>query len=398
MNDKQPIVLEEYKVIQIPEDQISEEIGNSLWEKFKERISIVPPSFKNNRTWELTSLGWVGFLPFSEDLNFYLKPKVSLKNLFGMWEYAYRLKSIEFLPDLFQSESLQEFYEHLASILAKKILDRGRKGFYRTYISQAEDLSFIRGRLNVNRMINKPWVVKPHCNYQENTADVDENKLLTWTLNSILRSGYCKKDEVLSTIRHSYRNIGHITTLEPFTPLDCVGRTYNRLNQDYEPLHALSRFFLENSGPSYEMGERNMLPFMVNMARLFELFVAEWLIAHLPEKYELVKQESVKFGQSGDITFLIDLVILEKETEKPLCVLDTKYKTPSAPSPDDIAQIYFYAGLKNSKEGILIYPAYLTQPLDTSIDGTRIRSTTFLLEGDLEAAGQRFLAAILPEE
>ncbi|MBW6475295.1 MAG: McrC family protein [Anaerolineaceae bacterium] len=397
MDNSLPIILEEYKTIQIPENLISDEFGYRLWEKFNERISVVPPSFKNNRNWELTSLGWVGFLPFSEELNFYLKPKVALQNLFGMWEYAYRLRSIEFLPNLFQCQTLQEFYEQLANILSKRIIDRGRKGYYRAYISRSEDLSFIRGKLDVNRMINKPWVVQPRCNYQENTADVIENRLLTWTLNTILRSGYCGNDQVLSTIRHGYRNIGHITTLQPFSPLDCVGRTYNRLNQDYQPLHALCRFFLENSGPSYESGDRTMLPFMVNMARLFELFVAEWLIVHLPERYQLEKQESVKFGQSGDISFLIDLVISDKETGKPLCVLDTKYKTPITPSQEDIAQIYLYAGIKKCNEGILIYPSDLEKPLDTLIDGTRIRTSTFSLKGNLEEAGQQLLIDILPD-
>ena len=170
----------------------------------------------------MTSLGWVGFLPFSDELNFYLKPKVALHNLFGMWEYAYRLKSIYFLPNLFQCQTLQEFYEQLANILAKRVIDRGRKGYYRAYISRTEDLSYIRGKLDVNRMINRPWVVQPRCNYQENTSDVTENQLLTWTLNTILKSGYCKTDQALSTIRHAYRNIENITSLMPFTPLDCV--------------------------------------------------------------------------------------------------------------------------------------------------------------------------------
>ena len=48
----------------------------------------------------------------------------------------------------------------------------------------------------------------------------------------------------------------------------CVGRTYNRLNADYEPMHALCRFFLENSGPAHARGDRSMLPFLVNMPRL----------------------------------------------------------------------------------------------------------------------------------
>ena len=46
MNINQPIILEEYKTIQIPELIISDEVGNSLWEKFSERISVNPPLLK----------------------------------------------------------------------------------------------------------------------------------------------------------------------------------------------------------------------------------------------------------------------------------------------------------------------------------------------------------------
>jgi 5-methylcytosine-specific restriction enzyme subunit McrC len=60
----------------------------------------------------------------------------------------------------------------------------------------------------------------------------------------------------------------------PVGPESCVGRTYNRLNADYEPMHALCRFFLENSGPTHERGDRSMFPFLVDMSRLYELFVA----------------------------------------------------------------------------------------------------------------------------
>ena len=95
--------------------------------------------------------------------------------------------------------------------------------------------------------------------------------------------------------------------------------------------------------------------------------------------------------------FFIDLVISDKETGKPLCVLDTKYKTPDFPSQDDIAQINLYSGLKNCIEGILVYPELLKYPMDSTVKGVRIRSATFSLDGDLEAAGQRFLKQILPD-
>jgi 5-methylcytosine-specific restriction enzyme subunit McrC len=133
-----------------------------------------------------------------------------------------------------------------------------------------------------------------------------------------------------------------------------------------------------------------MLPFLVDMAHLYELFVSEWLKTHLPPHLDLKAQEQVDLSQSNALHFKIDLVLYEKETGLVHSVLDTKYKTGS-PGTDDIAQVIAYAKVKRSREAILIYPTPPAQPLDTTIDGLRIRSLTFALDGDLEQAGQRFL-------
>lgn len=390
-----PITLMEYQPVRIPASRMTVEQGERLWREFGEKIGVSEPSFKTGGCWELISLGWIGFIPFSDDLSFHLKPKVPLKNLLGMWEYAYRLNQFLILPNLYQCASLQEFYEQLASTLSKCILDRSRKGYYRAYISKAEDLSCLRGKLDIRQMVNRPWTVRPHCHYQENTADIEENQILTWTLQAILKSGFCT-ERVLPLIRSTYRNIGQVTTLQPYSPLDCMDRLYNRLNQDYQPLHALCRFFLENSGPSYELGDHAMLPFMVNMAGLFELFVAEWLRAKLPCEYELSTQERFEVDQKGEVFFKIDLVIYETATRNPICVLDTKYKSPEkGPSSADVAQIAFYALAKKCQEAILVYPASIASPLDETVNDIHIRTTAFPLDGDMEEAGQRFLSDVL---
>jgi 5-methylcytosine-specific restriction enzyme subunit McrC len=391
----EPITLKEYVPVRIPASKISREDGKRLWQEFGEKITVAEPSFKNDDQWELTSQGWVGFIPFSEQLGLYLKPKVPLKNLFGMWEYAYRLKSFQILPDLYQCESLQEFYEQLAGVLAKRILDRSRKGYYRAYMSRTEDLSFLKGHLDLHQMMNKPWEPRPRCNYQENTADVEENQILAWTLYAILRSGFCT-ERVLPVLRNCHRNLGQVASLQPFYPIDCLGRIYNRLNQDYQPLHALCRFFLENTGPSYEVGDHTMLPFLVNMAGLFELFVAEWLRVNLPPEFELNSQERLEIDKKGEVFFKIDLVIYEAVSKRPVCVLDTKYKrSEKSPSSDDIAQVGFYSMAKKCHEAILVYPDRLLQPMDETVNDIRIRTTTFSLDDDLEKSGEKFLKDLL---
>ena len=121
-----------------------------------------------------------------------------------MLEYAYRLQGIHLPPDLVHTDSLQHFYEQLANVLAKRIIDRSRRGLYRTYRPEDERLPYIRGRIDLARASRSPWDTKLHCQYEDHTADVDDNRILAWTLWRIVRSGYCT-ERVLPTVRRAFR-------------------------------------------------------------------------------------------------------------------------------------------------------------------------------------------------
>ena len=387
-----PIRLAEYQTTRLPHAALSDAEGDMLWRTYGAYIAVEFPSPKTERQWELTPLGWVGYIPLDASRVLALEPKVALGNLFGMLEYAYWLSSLKFLPDLIHTQSLAEFYESLADILAKRVLDRARKGFYRAYLERAEQLPYITGRLNTQRLLQRPWEIEPHCEYQEHTADIEENQLLAWTLRRILHSGLCER--TLPTLRRAYHALAGFTTLVPFAPQACVGRLYNRLNDDYQPLHALCRFFLEHSGPGHQVGEHTFLPFLVNMARLYELFVAEWLKQHLPpERFRVQAQERVTLGAAQELHFDIDLTLYDARTGEAVCVLDTKYKAPDKPANADIFQVIAYAEVKHCREAVLIYPTAV--PFDERLGEMRVRSLTFATAGDLEQAGQTFLTQLL---
>jgi 5-methylcytosine-specific restriction enzyme subunit McrC len=228
------------------------------------------------------------------------------------------------------------------------------------------------------------------CHYEEYTADIPDNQILAYTLGQIARSGRCGQG-VQAAVRRGYHALQGTATPRPYLPQECSGRAYNRLNQDYQPLHALCRFFLEHSGPSHERGERAMIPFLVNMARLYELFVAEWLKLHLPAPWRANRQETVRLGPDDELQFDIDLVLYD-DHEQARVVLDTKYKTPDGVDNPDFNQIVTYAKAKDCRAAVLVYPAPLVRPLDVWIGDLHVRSLVFALEGDLEEAGQQFLA------
>lgn len=392
MNKTQNIELTEYVPRKLGRDEINPEIESALWRNYKNQIKVESPSIQTAGKWKLTSQGWVGHIPLTPEFHLTLLPKVQLKNLFGMLEYAYQLKSFRFLEGLTNCQSIEDFYSQLAHILALRILERGRKGFHREYIPKTGQLAYIRGRINIQQTIQKPWNIKLNCNYQEQTSDIKENQILAWTFLIIGRSGLCS-ERVSPIVRQAYHVLQGLVTLQPSSSADCIGRLYNRLNEDYRPLHALCRFFLDSSGASHEKGDKAMIPFIIDMAKLYELFVTQWLQENPPSGFFVNKQHQVEIGQNRH--FRIDLLLCHTETGVVRAVLDTKYKSPDRAADPDIFQMISYAKATKCTNAFLIYPTTLKQPLDLKIDDIRIRSLTFFLDDNLEQAGQSLIDDLL---
>ena len=169
-----------------------------------------------------------------------------------------------------------------------------------------------------------------------------------------------------------------------------MNRVYNRLNDDYRTMHALSSFFLNHLGPVHTAGENQMLPFLVDMASVYELFVARWLLAHPIPGLTLKQQVGWSVGASEELRYRIDLVLFDSATGQPVCVLDTKYKAHGAALPADVNQVTTYALGQGCRDAVLVYPAPLASTLDDKIGDIRVRSLTFGLDGDLEKNGREF--------
>jgi 5-methylcytosine-specific restriction enzyme subunit McrC len=384
-------VLEEYRPLFLDRRALTEEEGELLWREHRAKVAVEFPSPMTGQRWVLTCQGWAGSLPVTRNLGLRLRPKVEIGNLFRMLEYAYRLKSFE-LSGLMDCRSFDDVYERLAHILALRVLDRARKGFQRDYIGHEDRLPYLRGRLDLPRVLRSPGQVRLDCCFQEHTADIEDNQILAWTLLLILRTSLCRRDDVLGSLRSALRSLQGIMPAAPVHARACSGRTYNRLNDDYGLLHALCRFFLEGSGPSHERGDRSTLPFLVDMAKLFELFVAEWLDVHLPPELAVRVQDLVPV--TTGMTFSIDLVIHDRATQEPLCVLDTKYKDAALPSTQDVQQVVAYAEAKGCREAFLVYPSHDARPFEARIGDIRVRSLVFDLSRDLEEAGELFLTQL----
>ena len=93
------IELEEYKPRVITPAEAPNTLGELLWSKYGSKISVDFPSPKTAGQLQITSQGWVGYIPINPQLALRIQPKTEIGNLFRMLEYAYDLKGFEILQD-----------------------------------------------------------------------------------------------------------------------------------------------------------------------------------------------------------------------------------------------------------------------------------------------------------
>ncbi len=387
------ITLEEYQSKIIAETELPPAVRLQLHDHYAKYVQIEPP-FLPSAGWKLTALGYVGYLPLAKECAIALEPKVPIGNLFRMLETVYNFK-FNIFAESFGAQTLTDAYQRLAHMLAQRVISRFRQGIYRAYTAHLDDLPYVRGRLDIQSLLRQPWRAQMPCRYEEHSADIEDNQLLLWTLHCILRSGLCTDAATRLAVRRAFHLLHGSTRLQPFPAQACLQRLYNRLNGDYQLLHSLCFFFLAHSGPHHRLGEQQMIPFLVDVAALFEAFVAKWLKNHLDSRYQVFDHEQHYLDADRQKMFDIDLVVRECAAARPLWVLDTKYKRPLSPSTNDIAQVVAYAETLGAKQAVLIYPSGSSAGATYQAGKITVRALCFDLAGNLDAAGERLMQALV---
>ena len=100
-----------------------------------------------------------------------------------------------------------------------------------------------------------------------------------------------------------------------------------------------------------------MLPVLVDMERLFEQFVFEWLRVHAPPGFTVRSQERVDLDLGHAVSLRIDITIEDARTGETICIVDTKYKADESDASHDLQQVVAYAAAKNCRTAVLSTPS-----------------------------------------
>ena len=362
------------------------------------------PNPGNDFQYRIRSRGLVGIVPVDESV-IVIEPKAPVSSIFGMLEVAYDLQSFELLKGETTIVSLEELFERVVSILARRVLDRVRRGLYQEYVEHVDDLIYVRGRIDMRGNLRNVTRKNPavRCRFEDLTSELEDNEILLWTLFVASRFRL-RRPEVVEQVRRAYRAMAGSIPLAEKSPQSCIERFYTRLNDDYQPMHGLSRLLLDHAGPHLAEGNRTFIPFCLDMPTLFESFVAKWLTSHLPHDLEALPQFSAKLRANVPLRFDIDVLIRDRRTKRPMAVLDTKYKVAERLQEADIQQVVAYATRMGVRHAFLVYPSCagagveaMVGPGAEALDSksVQVRSLVFDIGFDLEESGSQFRQILL---
>ena len=392
--DLPTIRLREHESTTLLRDLLSNQEAQEIAARFGTVIEVEWPSGGNGERWRLRPGGTIGVVVLRSGRRIEIDSKVPIANLFRMLELAWNLEIREEDGEV-AIASIDDLYRRLAVMLARRVERRRRIGLHRDYISRTDRLSVVRGRLDLATTLASPWRVDPLCHYQEQTSDVMENRILSWTLEKILRmgifaelqdgNGVNQRREVMN----AFRGIRDSSPPREVSAMECVDRHYTRLTEDYRSMHALCRFFLELTGPSSGSGEHESFPFLLSMDRLFELYVGAWLTKHRPGGLYYSMHERRPIGTGLNKSIDVDIVARREPGGPIVAVLDTKYKRHNLPKNADMYQVASYAAYFGAPDAWLIYPttvdnfdvAWGTSSIRVRTHGVNLEDMTSLEQG-----------------
>lgn len=318
---------------------------------------------------------------------------ILIKNIYYMLTYAFQvLKQTNY--DEIASEEFENIHDLFAAILAKGIAQQLKQGLYREYVSEHDNLSVMRGKLDIPGTINNRMQRKQKlcCEYDELSENNVYNQILKTTAFSLLQQSTVK-DERRKALKKVMLFFGGVDFIEP----SCIKWNmlrYQRNNQSYKMLLNICYFVLDGLLLSTEKGEFKMATFLdeQHMSRLYEKFVLEYYRYHYPQLHPAASQVSWDLEEGADdflpvmqtdITLWHGDKVLIIDTKYYAHTMQVKYDVPKFHS-NNLYQIFTYVknqdvGNTGNVAGMLLYAKTeeaINIDSDFKISGNRISVKT----------------------
>lgn len=263
-----------------------------------------------------------------------------------------------------QRETLLEI---LIRLFSEKLVDAIRQGMPRHYVERADDLSTLRGRLDVKRQFTvfAAEPVRLACRYDALTPDIALNRVMKAAIARLGRIARTADNQRrLRELAFAYADIAEV----PVAALRWDQIVLDRTNARWRELLNLARMLLGQRFQNTSTGGQNGFSLLFDMSTLFEEYIARMLERALSGgDLRVVSQGGRLYCLETEDrrgVFQTRPDILLKRGDTVVQVIDTKWKRVSARIEDpkrgvsqsDIYQMMAYGRLYSCGHLTLLYP------------------------------------------
>ena len=282
-------------------------------------------------------------------------------------------------------EDSEDLLEAFISVFVRRTMSAINRGLYRTYRSIDDELSVVRGRVRLSDQITRKFRLVPpiSVSYDEYTVDNTENRLIRAAVEIAscmpLRNERTVKD--LQYLRAMFSEVEHVEFDRRWLPEP----VWTRLNEHLSyPVH-LAKRVIQNSSISLERGDHSSDEFLINMANVFEDFVATAI-------REELKLTDIDMPRANELRSNLYLDTERKIRLKPdlsrwegtqcVAVGDVKYKRTTADGVlhPDIYQLLAYATATKLPRASIIYACGKGERDELMVGNHRLRETDITID------------------
>jgi 5-methylcytosine-specific restriction enzyme subunit McrC len=249
------------------------------------------------------------------------------------------------------------YYDVLVLFLLQELERILQKGLHQGYINYDDNIAQVKGKIDFKQhiAINHNRKDKVFCSYSEFSPDISENRIIKYTL-FYLSHCYFINDRINSSLLSYYKRLYEVN-LVPVTYESFRSIEHSPLNNHYHNiLNLCELLLLEISIDKEQIGDKTSISFLIDMNKLFEVFVGNLLIDRLDKNQYQVDLQRTEYPELTGKTLKVRIDIMISHKNKPILILDTKYQQfQEQPSEDHIAQINLYSTNTEVKSCGLIF-------------------------------------------
>ena len=276
----------------------------------------------------------------------------------------------ELSPDTVGTASLADQERHLLDVFildfCARVNDLLRRGAIRRYEPQEENLTTVRGRIQLaeNTRRNPFDRSRLVCCYDELSPDNVHNRALKFVLGRLL--AHALGTGVKTAVNGLLRRLEEVAD-RPCNAGDVERLPFDRLTRPWQSTFARAAWLLRGLYPDVLAGKIAGVCLLFNMERLFEAFVGAVLRRQWrgSDATVVLQGSGLHFARaSGGLAFGMrpDATVIAAD-KQPVLIADAKWKRLNTQAVnagvgrDDIYQMAAYAGRYRCRDLALLYPS-----------------------------------------